>query len=207
MSRVDRRWPGLIAAATLPVLLVVVGCTSDDDEPSGVGSGVLDVSDLPGDGWTAIPESERGTLCGSVSSAVGSMSGVAEESSAVTLERDGVSVISHAWIEVRDSATRPRDLDRIRAHTEALDCLPVDEPGDQGLTAYEVVASDDDRLVVHEEHIVAREERSSDQLYFQEGPVVGRVVVVYEGDTPPVSVTELEDAARSRAAELAGTDA
>jgi hypothetical protein len=91
----------LVAAAVLGS----AACTSDDDGGDGSSTGVLQVSDLAGEGWAEVDEPGHGTLCGELSSMIDSMSDVAGAAE-VTYERDGVIVVSESWIEAPGSGTR-----------------------------------------------------------------------------------------------------
>lgn len=182
----------------LATVSVLTGCESDSGSADD-SMGVLDASDLEGDGWE-ISDEGGGTLCGGLSSMIESMSGVAEGSE-VAFHRGDVTVVSQAWVESPGSGSRRADFDRMRSH--ANQCGSAGDVGDHGISEFEIVEDEPEGFVVHERRTVSGVEGGADQLYFREGSVVGRVVVVYEEDAPELIVTDLEDAARSRAAELA----
>lgn len=195
---------GTATRCVLPVLAIVAvlaGC--DDGSGSATATdetvGVLEVSDLEGDGWV-ISDEGGGTLCGGLSSMIESMFGVAEGSE-IAFQRGDVTVISQVWIESPGSGSRRADFDRVRSH--ANQCGAVEDVGDHGLSEFEIVDDEPDSFVVHERRTISGVEGGADQLYFREGSVVGRVVVAYEGDVPQLDVTDLEEVARSRATELA----
>lgn len=194
-----------LGAATL-LIVAVAGCTGDSngpDDTTGGQEGVLHASDLDGDAWNTTDEG-GGTLCGGLSGMVRSISSVAEGSE-TTLERDGVSVVSQAWIAREGSGSRQHDFDRLRGQAEL--CGPVDDVGDFGISEFDIVEDDPDRFVVQERRTINGVAGGADQLYFREGDVVGLVAVTYDGDEAPLPVTDLETAARSRAAELAEINA
>lgn len=191
------------AAAIVGALLVVAlaGCTGDSDDSNDDEQvdGVLRVSDLDGDDWSTSDEG-GGTLCSGLAGMLRSMSGASERSAEVTLEGEGVMVVSQAWMANPPEGTRRADFERMRSHADS--CEPSPDPGDQGFTEFEIVDDGSDSFVVHERRVIQGVEGGSDQLYFREGDAVGVVSVNYEGAEAPLSVTELEQAARSRAGEL-----
>ncbi len=211
MSRPASRRPrkARIAAVALAAVLALAGCTGDDDsgseDPDGAdAAGVLQISDLGADGWATVSEEGAGSLCSGLSSTVSSVTSVADAGEA-TFARDSASVLSTAWVAREGSGSRRHDFDRIRGAAQL--CGPSAEPGDDGIVQFEIEVDEADRFVVTERRTVRGVAGGADQLYFREGPIVGVVIVAFEGGDAPLSVLDLEDEARVRARELERTPA
>ncbi|MGH8775799.1 MAG: hypothetical protein ACRDWI_11685 [Jiangellaceae bacterium] len=199
------RRAGLAGATVLTAaVLGIGGCTAGgDEEPSEAGRvGVLETADLEGDGWSSSDEG-GGSLCGGLTRSLRSISEAGDGSEA-TLARDGVTVVSQAWVAREGSGSRRSDFERLRGAAGL--CGPVDEVDEDGISAFEISADEADRFVVNERRTIRGVDGGADMLFFSEGPVVGVVVAAYEGDEAPLSVTDLEDEARTRAGDLAARD-